>query len=96
MNTNVTSSYWDFDIGEVKFFSPTFVPSTVLADYFTIKISQNQITKLKNLASDYQELLIKYKSYTNLTDEQITHVVDGLSKRIQIFEDILKSKNLIN
>lgn len=95
MNTNVTKSYWDFNLGEVKFFTPSLIPSEVLTDIFTINISNNQIEELKKLPSEYGMLLNRYKQYTNLSDEQIDLLTKGLEQRTTIFENVMKKKELI-
>ena len=95
MNTNVTKSYWDFKLGEVKFFTPSLIPSELLTDIFTINISNNQIEELKKLPSEYGMLLNRYKQYTNLSDEQIDLLTKGLEQRINIFENVMKKKGLI-
>jgi len=96
MNTNVTFSYWDFKLGEVKCFTPTLVPSEILTDLFTISISNSQILKLKNLVSEYENLLTTYIEYTNLSKEQIKLLAEGLTERITTFENVMKSKGLIS
>lgn len=95
MNTNVTYTYWDFKLGEVKFFSPNLIPCEILTDIFTVSISNSQIQKLKDLPTYYEELLKQHKEYTNLTDEQVILLVNGLSERISIFENKLKEKGLL-
>ena len=96
MNTNVTFSYWDFKNGEVKCFTPNLVPSEIVTYLFTVHISHEQIDKLKKLPLEYESILNEYKSYTNLSDEQIKALGEGLTQRINIFEHILRQKNLIN
>ena len=95
MNTNVTFSYWDFKNGEIKCFTPTLVPSEVLTDLFTISISQKQIDELKKLPLEYESILNEYKAYTNLPDDYIKTLSEGLNERINIFESIMKEKGLI-
>lgn len=95
MNTNVTDTYWDFKIGEVKFFSPNLVPCEVLTDIFTISISKEQIQKLKDLTKYYETLLNQYKEYTKLTDEQISKLINGYLERVSIFESKMNEKGLI-
>lgn len=96
MNTNVTLSYWDFKLGEVKCFTPTLLPSEILIDLFTISISNSQILKLKNLVSEYENLLTTYIEYTNLSKEQIKLLAEGLTERITTFENVMNSKGLIS
>lgn len=95
MNTNVTKTYWDFKLGEVKFFTPSLIPSEVLTDIFTMNVSNNQIEELKKLPKEYETLFNKYKQYTNLSDEQIILLKEGLEQRINIFEKIMKEKGLM-
>ena len=85
MNTNVTTSYWDFTEGEVKCFTSELISSRNLEKLFTIKISKEQIEKLKELAKEYEEMLIKYKQYTKLSEEEIKMLVEGYKKRIEIY-----------
>lgn len=96
MNTNVTNAYWNFKLGEVKCFTPNLVPSEVLTEFFTISINQNQIQKLKELISEYEILLNKYREYTNLSEEQTKKLVNGLNERIIVFENSMRLKGLIN
>jgi len=95
MNTNVTYTYWDFKLGEVKFFSPNLIPCEVLTDIFTISISKGQIQRLKELVKYYETLLNQYKEYTKLTDEQILKLVKGYLERVYIFENKMDEKGLI-
>ena len=95
MNTNVTNSYWDFKLGEVKCFTPTLVPSEILPEFFTITISLMQILKLKELVKEYEEILKEYREYTNLSEEQVEKLVNGLKERISIFENTMNIKGLI-
>lgn len=95
MNTNVTLSYWDFKLGEVKFFTPNLISSEILTDFFTTPITSNQLAALKELVNDYETLLNEYKQYTNLSDEQVNQLSQGLSERITIFENIMENKGLI-
>lgn len=85
MNTNVTTSYWDFEEGEVKCFTNELISSRNLEKLFTIKISKGQIEKLKELKNEYQKMLKKYQSYTKLSDEEIQLLIEGYVKRIEIF-----------
>lgn len=86
MNTNVTTSYWDFKEGEVKCFTNELISSRNLEKLFTVKISKGQIEKLKELKNEYQEMLKKYQSYTKLSDEEIQLLIEGYVKRIEILE----------
>ncbi len=95
MNTNVTTSYWNFTEGEVKCFTSNFISSNILPNFFTICLKQSQLDKLKSLVDIYQELLLKYQEFTNLSKEQIDLLVDGLGQRISCFENIMNEKNLI-
>lgn len=88
MNTNVTMNYWDFSEGEIKCFTTELIPSKNLEKFFTIKISEEQIEKMKALEIEYQELLKKYQEYTKLSDEGIELLVKGYRERIEIFEKI--------
>lgn len=92
MNTNVTTSYWDFEEGEVKCFTNELISSTNLEKLFTIKISKGQIEKLKELKNEYQKMLKKYQSYTKLSDEEIQLLIEGYVKRIEIFGSLMKYK----
>ncbi len=96
MNTNVTNSYWDFKLGEVKCFTPTLVPSELLTEFFTISISQNKIEQLKELVNEYEALLRKYREYTNLSEEQVLKLKNGLRERIDVFENTMRKKGLVN
>jgi len=96
MNTNVTLSYWDFKLGEVKCFTPNLVPSEVLTEFFTVNILKSQINSLKELVNEYGEILNEYKQYTNLSNEQIKMLINGLNERIIIFENVMSDKGLIN
>lgn len=95
MNTNVTNTYWDFKLGEVKFFTTNLVSSDILLNYFTTSISVKQIEQLKLLVKEYGSLLDKYKEYTNLNKNQIDSLIEGLQERICIFEDKMNAKGLI-
>ncbi|MDO5556473.1 MAG: hypothetical protein Q4G09_07810 [Clostridia bacterium] len=95
MNTTVTTSYWNFKLGEVKCFTSNLIPSESLIDFFTINITSKQIEELKKLSLEYSELLQKYKQYTNLTDEQLKILSDGLKERFDCFESAIKLKKLI-
>lgn len=92
MNTNVTTSYWDFEEGEVKCFTNELISSRNLEKLFTIKISKGQIEKLKELKNEYQKMLKKYQSYTKLSDEEIQLLIEGYVKRIEIFGSLMKYK----
>ena len=61
MNTNVTTSYWDFAVGEVKCFTTELISSKNLEKLFTIKINKDQIQELKALVKEYYDMLIKYQ-----------------------------------
>lgn len=87
MNTNVTMNYWSFSEGEIKCFTTELIPSKNLEKFFTIKISEEQIEKMKALEIEYQELLKKYQEYTKLSDEGIELLVKGYRERIEVFEN---------
>ena len=87
MNTNVTRNYWDFSEGEIKCFTTELIPSKSLEKFFTIKISEEQIAKMKTLDREYQDLLKKYQEYTKLSNEGIELLVKGYQKRIEVFEN---------
>jgi len=89
MNTNVTTSYWDFEEGEVKCFTSELISSKSLEEFIHIKISKEKIEKLKQLGKEYGQLLKKYQEYTRLTDQEIELLVNGYGKRIEIFEKIM-------
>ena len=92
MNTNVTTSYWNFEEGEIKCFTTELISSKNLEKLFTIQISNNQIKKLKELEHEYKYMLEKYQNYTKLSDKEIKMLVEGFRKRIEIFEKIINSK----
>lgn len=83
MNTNVTTSYWDFEQGEVKCFTNELISSKNLEDLFTIKISSEQMEKLRKLADFYRNMLIEYRDYIKLSDEEIDKVFNGYKKRLE-------------
>lgn len=93
MNTNVTTSYWDFEIGEIKCFTTELISSKCLEDIFTIQITEEQIKRLRKLNMYYEEMLVKYQKYTKLSDEEIEKLVSGYTKRVEMFESIIKEKN---
>lgn len=92
MNTNVTTSYWDFEDGEIKCFTKDLISSKNLEKFFTFKISKEQIKKLKELVKVYHDLLQKYQEYTKLSNEEIELLVNGFNRRIEIFENKMKEK----
>lgn len=92
MNTNVTTSYWDFEDGEIKCFTKELISSKNLEKFFTFKISKEQIEKLKELVKVYHDLLQKYQEYTKLSNEEIELLVNGFNRRIEIFENKMKEK----
>ncbi len=96
MNTNVTTSYWDFFSGEVKCFTRDFVPVASLEKSFTIKINSKKIEELKALKQQYKEMLIEYQEYTKLSKQEIDMLIDGYGIRIEQFDKMLRRKNLIN
>lgn len=87
MNTNVTTSYWDFEDGEIKCFTKELISSKNLEKFFTFKISKEQIEKLKELVKVYHDLLQKYQEYAKLSNEEIELLVKGFNRRIEIFEN---------
>lgn len=88
MNTNVTTSYWDFQEGEVKCFTKELISSKKLEKILKKDITDSQIEKLEELANFYRSMLVKYKSYTKLSDEEINKLYEGYKERI----DCLKLK----
>lgn len=92
MNTNVTIAYWDFENGEVKCFTNELISSRNLEKLFTIKISEVQIEKLRELGKEYKGMLLKYQLYTKLTNEEIQLLVEGYKKRIEVFENLMKNR----
>lgn len=92
MNTNVTTSYWDFEDGEIKCFTKELISSKNLEKFFTFKISKEQIEKLKELVKVYHDLLQKYQEYAKLSNEEIELLVKGFNRRIEIFENKMKEK----
>lgn len=92
MNTNVTTSYWDFEDGEIKCFTKELISSKNLEKFFTFKISKEQIEKLKELVKVYHDLLQKYQEYAKLSNEEIELLVNGFNRRIEIFENKMKEK----
>lgn len=95
MNTNVTTSYWNFKEGEIKCFTNELISSKNLEPLFTIKIKEEQIEKLKKLQEKYKEMLEKYSEYTKLSKEEIQMLTEGYRQRIEVFEKIMKEKNKI-
>ncbi len=95
MNTNVTTSYWNFKEGEIKCFTNELISSKNLEPLFTIKIKEEQIEKLKELQEKYKEMLEKYSEYTKLSKEEIQMLTEGYKQRIEVFEKIMKEKNKI-
>ncbi len=95
MNTNVTTSYWDFYNGEVKCFTRDFIPVASLEKFFTIKINSKKIEELKALKQQYKEMLIEYQKYTKLSKEEIGMLTEGYEIRINQFDKMLRRKELI-
>lgn len=95
MCTNVTEGYWDFRENDVKCFSKRMISSERLPACFTVPIRQTQINALRNIAGSYTTLLKDNQKYIKLFDEQIQKLHDGLNQRIDIFESMMKEKNLI-
>lgn len=93
MNTNVTTTYWDFEEGEIKCFTTELISSKNLEKLFTIQITEEQIERLKSLKEYYQHMLEKYQTYTKLSDEEINMLVKGYKRRIEIFEKIILKKS---
>ena len=91
MNTNVTTSYWDFELGEVKCFTKELISSRNLEELFTIILNENQFNLLKSLSKDYKDMLIKYQKYDNLSDEEIGLLTNGYIKRIECLERVCKN-----
>ena len=91
MNTNVTKAYWNFEEGEVKCFTTQLISCRNLEKIFTVKISEEQIKKLKALQGEYKEMLTKNREYTKLSNEEIDMLVKGYYKRIECFEEVINS-----
>lgn len=91
MNTNVTTAYWDFEVGEVKCFTPELISSKNLEKIMTVKLEEEQIKHLKELARDYESMLKQYQEYTKLTQEEIEKLVQGYEKRIELITEIVCS-----
>jgi len=90
MNTNVTKAYWDFTEGEIKCFTSELISSSEIEKLFTIDISDEKLEKLKQLDVKYKEMLIRYKEYTKLTDEEIELLVEGYGKRVECFREVMR------
>jgi len=90
MNTNVTKAYWNFEEGEVKCFTTQLISCRNLENIFTVKISEEQIKRLKSLQKEYREMLTSYKEHTKLSEEEINMLVEGYCKRIEVFEKVTK------
>ncbi len=90
MNTNVTTSYWDFKEGEVKCFTKELISSKKLEKILKKDITDSQIEKLKELADFYRSMLVEYKNYTKLSDEEINKLYEGYKKRIECLEEIFQ------
>lgn len=88
MNTNVTTSYWNFNEGEVKCFTTELISTKNLEKLFTIKISNELLNKLEDLVRDYQDMLVKYQDFTKLSDKEITMLIDGYATRIKCLKNI--------
>lgn len=89
MNTNVTTSYWNFLEGEVKCFTRELISSKKLEELFTIKISKEQIESLKELDKVYKYMLEQYQEYTKLANDEIDLLVNGYKQRVECFEKII-------
>lgn len=55
--------------------------------------SRIDISKLEGIVEEYKNILIKYKSYTNITTERINILTNGLKKRISKLEEYVNSVN---
>lgn len=90
MNTNVTTSYWNFEEGEIKLFTQELISSKKIEKILNIKLNDEQIFELKELSVFYKELLIKYREYTKLSDDEIEMLCEGYKKRIECAKNIAK------
>lgn len=70
----------NFVDGKCKFFRNTNKNFSGLLDY--IDISRYNFSKLEGLAEEFKEKLIEYKPYTDMPDERIVKLYDGLQYRI--------------
>lgn len=90
MNTNVTTSYWNFEEGEIKLFTQELISSKKIEKILNIKLNDEQNFELKELSVFYKELLIKYREYTKLSDDEIEMLCEGYKKRIECAKNIAK------
>ncbi len=81
MECNKLTNEMNFIDGKCKFFKNSNKDFSDLLKY--IDISKYNISKLDGLAQDFKEKLIEYKNYTDMSDERIEKLYDGLLYRIQ-------------
>lgn len=91
MNTNVTTSYWNFVEGEIKCFTIELISTKNLENLFTIKISNKQINELEKLTEFYHDMLIKYQEFTKLSDEEISLLTNGYTQRISCLNKLFNN-----
>ncbi len=87
MECNKLTNEINFKDGKCKFFTNTNKEFSDLLKY--IDISKYDISKLNGLAKEFKEKLIEYKNYTDMSDERIQKLYDGLLFRINILKNML-------
>ena len=80
MECNKLTSEMNFKQGKCKFFKNTSKDTIDLLKY--IDISRYNILALNGLTKEFKDKLIEYKKYTDMTDERIEKLYDGLTYRI--------------
>ena len=80
MECNKLTNEINFKDGKCKFFTNTNKDFSDLLKY--IDISKYDFSKLNGLAEEFKEKLIEYKNYTDMSDERIQKLYDGLLYRI--------------
>lgn len=81
MECNKLTNEINFQNGKCKFFTNTNKDFSDLLKY--LDILKYDISKLNGLAEEFKEKLIEYKNYTDMSDERIQKLYEGLLYRIK-------------
>ena len=84
MECDKTLNNMNFYDGTGKFFYNTEKRFSDIIAYIDIK--NYDFNKLKGLGESFKEKLLEYKLYTDMTDERIDKIIEGLEKRISFLE----------
>ena len=78
----------NFKDGEYKFFSNTNFKLSNLLKY--INLDSYDLEKLKDIPSIVNDVLNKYKVYTDMSDERISAITNGIKHRIDYLIELKK------